>query len=225
MQRITTATRKLDLFGPGKDGFTSGNVNSKIAPTQLEAKWFNNVQEEVANFIESLGLTLDPDDRTQLYKAAKGQTTWQVNGSNVVRPYQWISESNPSVVGGGVRMLVDTAKATYGVAAPVAVFDPPNTTSGRYVFTLYVQPDVVGGALTDQTYYVEGHFKWFKIEGNVTAVDIEVKVEDDGMPVTLGTYNTAGQVAITVTPLPVLELEVFNVVCEARLFMLPYFAP
>lgn len=225
MQRIATATRKIDLFGAGKDGFTSGNVNSKIAPTQLEAKWFNNVQEEVANFIEQLGLTLDPADRTQMFKAAKGQTTWQANGSNVVRPYQWTSESNPSVVGASVQMLVDTAKTTYGVAKEVAVFTPPNNTAGHYVFSLYIQPDVVGGAGLDNIFFVEGRTRWLKTGGAVGFTSITQVYSHGEMEVTIDEYTTGGSIGVTAAPLPVAELEDFNIVCEARLFTLPYFAP
>lgn len=225
MKRIATATRKIDLFGAGKDGFTSGNVNSKIAPTQLSAAFFNDVQEEVATFIESLGLTLDPDDRNQLYKAARGQTTWQANGSNVVRPYSWTSESNPSVVGGSVQMLVDTAKTTYGVAKEVAVFTPPNNTAGHYVFSLYIQPDVVGGAGLDNIYFVEGRTRWLKTGGAVGFTGIEEVYSHGEMAVTLDEYTTGGSIGVTIAPLPIAELEDFNIVCEARLFMLPYFAP
>jgi len=56
VQRITTATRSINKFGVGKDGF-EGSVPGP--PTQLEAAWYDNVQEELANVIEGQGYALD----------------------------------------------------------------------------------------------------------------------------------------------------------------------
>jgi len=73
MRRISTSTRVVDKFGAGKDGFTNGNAVSGIAATDLEDVWFDHVQEEIANAVESSGQTLNPADRTQLSKAFKGR--------------------------------------------------------------------------------------------------------------------------------------------------------
>jgi hypothetical protein len=72
MQRISTATRFQDKFGPGKDGFRDGDPGLGTASTQLEALWFDNAQEEIANAIELEGLTLNPNDMTQLWQAIRG---------------------------------------------------------------------------------------------------------------------------------------------------------
>jgi hypothetical protein len=69
MKRIDTATRSVDLFGAGKDGFRNSNKGAGISATQVDADWCNHVQEELANFIEGEGIALDPDDRTQLSQA------------------------------------------------------------------------------------------------------------------------------------------------------------
>lgn len=66
MKRIDTATKAVDLFGPGKHGFKAGNVLAGEAPTKLSAEWFNATQEEVARAIEAFGLELDPEDNGQL---------------------------------------------------------------------------------------------------------------------------------------------------------------
>jgi hypothetical protein len=58
MRRIDTATKAEDLNGVGKDGFTSGNSNSGIPPTQVSAQWFNDSQEEICRVIEDAGVTL-----------------------------------------------------------------------------------------------------------------------------------------------------------------------
>ncbi|SAL20851.1 hypothetical protein AWB70_01072 [Caballeronia cordobensis] len=74
MRRISTATRVVDKFGAGKDGFTNGNAVSGIAATDLEDVWFDHVQEEIANVVETSGQTLSAADRTQLLKAIRGVT-------------------------------------------------------------------------------------------------------------------------------------------------------
>lgn len=71
MRRITTGTRELNLFGPGKDGFKNGDLANAILPTDLNADWFNQMQEELANFIESAGIALDGAVRTQLVQALR----------------------------------------------------------------------------------------------------------------------------------------------------------
>jgi hypothetical protein len=71
MERIKTPTRFINKFGTGKDGFTDGNPALGAPSTQLEADWFDNAQEEIANAIELAGITLDPTDMTQLWQAMK----------------------------------------------------------------------------------------------------------------------------------------------------------
>ncbi|MEP9372626.1 hypothetical protein [Mesorhizobium sp. KR1-2] len=70
MDRIRTSTAVADLFGVGKPGFTDGDPIGGILATWLNAAWFNQVQEELCNFIEEAGLQLDPASRAQLGKAA-----------------------------------------------------------------------------------------------------------------------------------------------------------
>lgn len=79
MKRIDTATRAVDLFGAGKDGYKDGNKAIGIAPTELNASVFNALQEEISNVIESTGVTLNPADNTQLSTAIKALIT---NGGN-----------------------------------------------------------------------------------------------------------------------------------------------
>jgi hypothetical protein len=69
MKRIDTTTKAVDLFGAGKPGFKDGDPVSGTPSTQLNALWFNNVQEEIANVIESTGVVLDPSHRDQLLTA------------------------------------------------------------------------------------------------------------------------------------------------------------
>jgi hypothetical protein len=71
MRRINTAHRAADLFGPGKDGFRNGDMGLGIMPTELNAEWFNMMQEEVAGVCEAAGLTLNPANSAQLLEAIK----------------------------------------------------------------------------------------------------------------------------------------------------------
>lgn len=68
MHRIDSATATADKNGPGKTGFT-GSGDPLVPATQLTAKWFNAVQEEIAYIIESAGLTLSDANTAQLFAA------------------------------------------------------------------------------------------------------------------------------------------------------------
>ncbi|MCP2935921.1 hypothetical protein NK983_24860, partial [Salmonella enterica subsp. enterica serovar Typhimurium] len=69
MDRINTATKALDLFGPGKHGFKDGNLALAIQPTALDAAFFNDLQEEAIGVIEGAGLVPAAGNRTQLRQA------------------------------------------------------------------------------------------------------------------------------------------------------------
>lgn len=62
MDRIDTPTATSERK------FTDGEPG-EAAATDLNAKWFNNVQEEISGAIESSGIDLDPADQGQLFKA------------------------------------------------------------------------------------------------------------------------------------------------------------
>ncbi|WP_233609250.1 hypothetical protein [Citrobacter sp. FDAARGOS_156] len=53
--------------------YTDGSVAGGIAATRLRAAAFNAIQEELANIVESAGMTLSPDDMTQVLAALKKQ--------------------------------------------------------------------------------------------------------------------------------------------------------
>lgn len=73
MRRIAGPTAVPDLHGPGKNGFRDGNKPEGILATKLNAEWFNSLQEEVSNVIESEGIALDEDDNAQLLKAIEAK--------------------------------------------------------------------------------------------------------------------------------------------------------
>jgi hypothetical protein len=69
MRRIATATRHLNKFGPGRDGFANGDPILGVPATDLEAEWFDALQEEIATLIEAAGLELNPANHMQLRQA------------------------------------------------------------------------------------------------------------------------------------------------------------
>lgn len=85
MKRISTATRVVDKFGAGKDGYTDGDVIGGVPATDLEAALFDNLQEELANIVEGAGIVLDGAVRTQVFQAVKrlfGGNVTTVNAAN-----------------------------------------------------------------------------------------------------------------------------------------------
>ena len=66
MDRISTATKSVDLFGSGKHGFKDGNLGTGVAPTDLNAEWFNGVQEELLNVIEYASIVPAAGTRNQV---------------------------------------------------------------------------------------------------------------------------------------------------------------
>lgn len=69
MRRISTATKVVDKWGPGKPGFTDGNAVTGIPATDLEAQFFDSVQEELCGVVEAAGLTVDGSSMAQLLAA------------------------------------------------------------------------------------------------------------------------------------------------------------
>ena len=62
-------TRHLNKFGPGRDGFANGDPIAGVPSTDLEAEWFDAIQEEIAAVAEFGGIPLNPNDNKQLLQA------------------------------------------------------------------------------------------------------------------------------------------------------------
>lgn len=69
MHRIDTSTAQKDKFGAGKNGFTLGNAQTGVPPTEVSADILDAIQEEICSVIESEGLQLDKSKRDQLLYA------------------------------------------------------------------------------------------------------------------------------------------------------------
>lgn len=75
MHRIDTSTAQKDKFGQGKNGFTRGNPQTGTPATQLDYSFFDSVQEEIANAIESAGIILNKEKHDQLKQAIQQYVT------------------------------------------------------------------------------------------------------------------------------------------------------
>lgn len=69
MDRINTPTKAVNLFGAGKHGFKDGDLGLGIYPTDFDAAFFNDLQEELLTIIEAAGLVPTAGTRTQVYQA------------------------------------------------------------------------------------------------------------------------------------------------------------
>jgi hypothetical protein len=77
MERIATDTKKVDLFGSGKHGFTEGDPSTGGQPTALAGAWFNAHQEEPARVVEQLGNTgLVAADYEQMVRTLRRLVQW-----------------------------------------------------------------------------------------------------------------------------------------------------
>ncbi|RTY53631.1 hypothetical protein EKL29_21160 [Pantoea sp. YU22] len=69
MHRIDTAYAQADKFGTGKNGFTNGDTTTGRRATQLDADYFDSIQEEISSVIEAAGIPLDKSKMNQLLTA------------------------------------------------------------------------------------------------------------------------------------------------------------
>lgn len=69
MHRIDTSTAQKDKFGAGKNGFTLGNAQTGVPPTEVSADILDALQEEICSVIEMAGMALDKSKNNQLSTA------------------------------------------------------------------------------------------------------------------------------------------------------------
>lgn len=69
MDFIQTANKQVDKFGSGKHGFNPGNPSGGVPATYLSPEWCDNVQQELVNVIEGVGIAINPASKTQLQQA------------------------------------------------------------------------------------------------------------------------------------------------------------
>lgn len=93
--------------------YTDGSVAGGIAATRLRAAAFNAMQEELANIVESAGMSLSPDDMTQVLTALKKQLLSRAN------PFADIKADGPAAVAAALSnlQLGEAAKRGVGTGA------------------------------------------------------------------------------------------------------------
>ncbi|WP_425855820.1 hypothetical protein [Aeromonas veronii] len=71
MHRIDTSTAQKDKFGAGKNGFTLGDAQTGVPPTEVSADILDALQEEICSVVEESGLELNKGSNSQLLSAIK----------------------------------------------------------------------------------------------------------------------------------------------------------
>ena len=81
MDRINTPTAGPNINGANRAGFRDEDAAAGVQATRLNARWFNNVQEEIINIIESEGINLDGTVQSQLNAAITAKIEKAVEGA------------------------------------------------------------------------------------------------------------------------------------------------
>lgn len=71
MHRIDTSTAQKDKFGAGKNGFTIGDAQTGVPPTEVSEDILDAIQEEICAVVEGGGFSLDKKNNSQLLAAIK----------------------------------------------------------------------------------------------------------------------------------------------------------
>jgi len=76
MQKIGSSTNTADANGE----FTDGDPQTQIPCTWVMAAWLNTLQRELVHLCEEAGITIDPNDDTQVYQAIAALLNTSVEG-------------------------------------------------------------------------------------------------------------------------------------------------
>ncbi|WP_343498640.1 phage tail protein [Achromobacter denitrificans] len=147
MRRIATATRHLNKFGPGRDGFANGDPIAGVVSTDLQAEWFDSVQEELAAVVEFAGKELDPNDNTQLVTAIRELLS--------LRPLVRSITDLPEEDVGPIVVMECSEVWTWSTSAHFIGYRSPlcgRPLDGHTVAPLANEIDAVGGALPKAAY-------------------------------------------------------------------------
>ena len=112
MHRIDTLTAVKDKFGPGKNGFTDGNLRTGRLATWLNSAMWDAIQEEICGVIEKAGIELNKEEHDQLYKAilllvggAINEEAWLIKNK-----HSDVEDKDEAVENLGLKPTVDKAK-------------------------------------------------------------------------------------------------------------------
>ncbi len=137
MRKISDITSYVDE----NNEFTDGDVPAGLRPTPLLALWFNVIQRELVNIVESAGMTLDTADDTQLWQALSGYIESR-NSS--------LKEDTDTELE-GIRTELDTTKEAINSTCVSGVRLGSEITVGKggYASSGYVISGVDGGESVD----------------------------------------------------------------------------
>lgn len=112
MHRIDTPTAVKDKFGPGKNGFTDGNIRTGRHATWLNSAMWDALQEEICGVIEKAGIKLNKEEHDQLYKAILLLVGGAINEEALLikNNLSDIEDSDEAVENLGLKPTVDKAK-------------------------------------------------------------------------------------------------------------------
>lgn len=112
MHRIDTPTAVKDKFGPGKNGFTDGNIRTGRHATWLNSAMWDALQEEIGGVIEKAGIKLNKEEHDQLYKAILLLVGSAINEEALLikNNLSDVEDSDEAVENLGLKPAVDKAK-------------------------------------------------------------------------------------------------------------------
>ena len=112
MHRIDTLTAVKDKFGPGKNGFTDGNLRTGRLATWLNSAMWDAIQEEICGVIEKAGIELNKEEHDQLYKAILLLVGGAINEEALLikNNLSDVEDKDEAVENLGLKSTVDKAK-------------------------------------------------------------------------------------------------------------------
>lgn len=120
MHRIDTSTAQKDKFGAGKNGFTLGNAQTGVPPTEVSADILDALQEEIAAVIEDQdsGMILDKTKNNQLATAIKNIIrSLGMSATEMIRGALKIASQQQTNVGSVDDAAITPKKLKWGFSA------------------------------------------------------------------------------------------------------------
>lgn len=145
MQKIGSLTNTADVNGE----FTDGSGASAVESTLLPAAWFNTIQRELVNIVQSGGLTLDPNNDKQVLTALRAIFPYITTQGHNANGY-WRVWSDGTYELWGASDTTDSSTGKSVVTFPIAL---PFSTRMIYTqqLTSGAPANLVGTQLDDTT--------------------------------------------------------------------------
>lgn len=145
MQKIGSSTPTADKNGE----FTDGDPQREISCTWVMAAWLNTLQRELVHLCEEAGITLNPKDDTQVYKAISALLNHGVEGM-----VKSINTTHKPDAAGNVTLTADDVSA-FAIRKNLTAADSPNALHGTAMFGHYGVPGAAGATVV-KGYPIDG---------------------------------------------------------------------